>query len=566
MNPVLGPALPVLALAWPLLLGLLAAWPGWRARALWVLPVAPLPALLLALLGAEGTTVVPDLLLGTRLVADAPGRLLLGVVALIWAAAGVFALGYFRAARKPAVLAGFWCLTLSGNLGVMLAADVASFYVAFAAVSLAAYWLVVHDGTPRALSAGRVYLVLALLGEALLLAGLLLGAAAAGSLEVAAVGAAMAEAPVALGCLILGFGLKAGMVPLHMWLPLAHPAAPTPASAALSGAIVKAGVIGLLRFLPGDPAPWAEAMVWLGLAGAYGGVLAGLTQRNPKAVLAYSTISQMGLVIAALGVGLRAEAALYAAHHGLAKAALFLGVGVLAATGRRHLGWVLPLAALPALSVAGAPLLGGALAKAAIKPGFAGWQDWAVVLSAVGTALLLGRALWLSARGGAEAAEARPGPLLWAPWLLLTASALLLPWGLLAGFSALTTGYATGAAALWDGAWPLLAAAGLAALALLARLRAPALPEGDLAEPLGRLARGAVAALRRIPEPAAPSLPPAEAGRGRAAVERLEGGLLPWRRGGLVAALLALALALSLAGWPGLEALPSPGAGPPLAR
>lgn len=548
MNFLSGSLLPFAALAWPLLLGLAAAWPAWRGRALWVLPAAPLPALLLALAWPDGGSAAPPLLLGSALMLDAPGRLLLGMVAAIWLAAGVYALGYFRRPEKPAVFAGFWCLTLSGNLGVMLADDVATFYVAFAAVSLAAYWLVVHDGSAKALAAGRVYLVLALLGEALLLVGLLLGVGAAGSVSIAAVAGALDRSPWALTCLILGFGLKAGMVPLHMWLPLAHPAAPTPASAALSGAIVKAGIIGLIRFLPEDAGFWATGLVLLGLAGAYGGVLAGLMQRNAKAVLAYSTISQMGLVLAALGAGLAAEAALYAAHHGFAKAALFLGVGVLAATGRRALPWVLALAALPALSVAGAPLLGGALVKAALKPGFEGWVALAVTLSATGTALLLGRALWLGARAPAEAEDARPEPLLWGPWAGLILVALLLPWGLLAGFSTLTPGHALGLPALWDATWPLLLAALLAAPALLLRLRAPQLPEGDLVVPLGAAARAAMAGLRRIPEPRAPRLAlPAAAGQGAAALARIEAALLPWRRGGLLAVGLVLALALSLA-------------------
>ena len=545
MSLVTGPLLPLIALAWPLVLGLAAALPAWRARALWVLPAAPLPALLLALAGSDGSTVVPGLLLGTMLMLDPAGRLLLGVVALIWIAAGLYALAYFRPSRKLAAFAGFWCLTLSGNLGVMLAADVATFYVAFAAVSLAAYWLVVHDATPRALSAGRVYLVLTLGGEALLLAGLLLGAHAAGGIEVGAVAAALADAPIALTCIVLGFGLKAGMLPLHMWLPLAHPAAPTPASATLSGAIVKAGIIGLVRFLPEDPGLWSGALVWLGLLGAYFGVLVGLTQRNAKAVLAYSTISQMGLAIAALGAGLRAEATLYAAHHGFAKGALFLGVGVLAASGRRHLRWLVPLAALPTLSVAGAPLSGGAIAKAAIKSGFAGWTEGAVVLSAAGTALLLGRALWISARGHAAADDARPKALLWVPWLGLTLAALLLPWVLIGRFSALSAGDVLRLPALWDGVWPLLVAAGLAGIALLAGLRTPPVPEGDVIAPLGRAVRIAVVALRRIPEPAPRRLDLPRLRRGEEALERIEASLLRWRHGGFVVAMLVLLLALA---------------------
>ena len=151
----------------------------------------------------------------------------------------------------------------------------------------------------------------------------------------------------ALALLILGFGLKIGLVPLHVWMPLAYTAAPIPAAAVLSGAAVKAGVIGLIRFLPLRAAlpGWGEALAALGLFSAFYGVAVGITQHNPKTVLAYSSVSQMGLIAAVLGMGLAAgdkasalAAAFYAAHHVLVKGALFLAVGVVAATGARACG------------------------------------------------------------------------------------------------------------------------------------------------------------------------------------------------------------------------------------
>ena len=149
----------------------------------------------------------------------------------------------------------WWLLTLTGSLGVFIAADLASFYLTFGLASLAAWGLVVHDGTPRAVDAGAIYLALAVLGEiCLLLAFALLAAATPGdSLAIRDVVALLPASPwrgLTLALLIAGFGLKIGLVPLHVWLPLAHPAAPMPASAVLSGAIIKAGVIGLIRFLP----------------------------------------------------------------------------------------------------------------------------------------------------------------------------------------------------------------------------------------------------------------------------------------------------------------------------
>ncbi len=195
--------------------------------------------------------------------------------------------------------------------------------------------------------AGEIYLVLAVLGEiCLLIAFALLAAAIPGeSLAIREVVAVLPASPwrdLTLALLIAGFGLKMGLVPLHVWLPLAHPAAPMPASAVLSGVIVKAGVIGLIRFLPVEAAlpDWGGTLAALGPPDRVLRRRAAASRRhNPKTVLAYSSVSQMGLVAAVLGMGLAAgdgagmAAAFYAAHHVLAKGALFLAVGVVAATG-----------------------------------------------------------------------------------------------------------------------------------------------------------------------------------------------------------------------------------------
>jgi formate hydrogenlyase subunit 3/multisubunit Na+/H+ antiporter MnhD subunit len=504
---ITGPWLPLLALVTPLLLALLASLPPLRRHAVRLLPLAPLPALPVALVGARGgTTTAPDLLLGVQLGLDERGALFLGMAATLWLLAGLYAATYLRDTRQPAVFTGFWCLTLAGNLGVFLAQDVATFYIAFATVSLAAYGLVAHEATERALRAGRIYLILAIVGEAALLGGLLLGVHAADSLRIAdvraALGSLQGRAPgsqLGIALLLVGFGLKAGLMPLHMWLPLAHPAAPTPASAVLSGAIVKAGIYGLIAFLPGgaQAADWGTLLLLVGLFSACAGVLLGLTQGDPKAVLAYSTISQMGLVIAVIGLGLTQAdparalnaATLASVHHGLAKGALFLGVGVILATGARHRAWVLVPTALLALSVAGLPLSGGAWAKAALKmPVEPGVVAGALSLSATGTALLLGR-FWLLMQARADARispNGRPAVGLWLPWALLLLSALAAPWWLVPGHSTLPTAHVLTPASLWAGLWPLLLAGVLAALALRARFKPPAVPEGDLAGPLER--------------------------------------------------------------------------------
>ena len=236
-------------------------------------------------------------------------------------------------------------------------------------------------GTPSARRAGGVYMAFALLGEAVLLIAFVMLAAGepSGSVQIRDVVAALPASPwrdAALALIILGFGMKIALVPLHGWMPLTYTAAPIPAAAVLSGAAVKAGVIGLIRFLPLSAAfpGWGEALVWLGFISAFYGVAIGVTQRDPKTMLAYSSISQMGVIAAALGMalagadqGAATEVAFYAANHVLVKAALFLAVGAVAALDGRARTLALIMAALLGLSLAGLPLTGGALAKLAVK-------------------------------------------------------------------------------------------------------------------------------------------------------------------------------------------------------
>jgi hydrogenase-4 component B len=472
-----GPLLPLVALVWPVLLAGLAALPALRGRAVRLLPLAPLPALWLALLGTEGTTSAPDLLLGVELGLDATRRLLLGLTAVLWFFAALAAQP-MTGRPNTALFSGFWCLTLAGNLGVFLALDAVTFYVAFAAVSLAAWFLVVHDRTEAALHAGRVYIVIALVGEVLLLIGLLLGAGAAASAEIADIREALgtsATGPVAMALLTVGFGIKAGMVPLHVWLPLAHPAAPVPASAVLSGAIVKAGLFGMILFLPERDA--GHVLVILGLAGAFGAALWGLTQSNPKAVLAYSTVSQMGLMVMLVGVGgaARELAPYYALHHGLAKGALFLLVGVmLAAVGRGQRLACLAAAIAVSASVAGVPLTGGSLAKAAAKPGLSDALALAMSLGSVATTVILAwflHRLWLLP-------DARQDVPRWGLRLAVPCAvgglAFIAPWFFWQAWTGRGPGYLLAVDPALDALWPV--AAGLLAATLLLRRGLPQRP------------------------------------------------------------------------------------------
>ncbi len=535
-----GPILPLLSLVWPLLLGVVASLPPMQARAISLLPLAPLPALAAAWAGVRGETVVPDLLLGAVLSAGAEGALLFGMTAVLWFAAGIYALVYLRDTRRPAVFAGFWCLTFAGNLGVFVAADVATFYVSFAAVSLAAYALVVADGTDEALRAGRIYLVLAVLGEACLLLGLILGAGAAGSLSLPEVRAALVGEPVAAVLLIVAFGVKVGLVPLHVWLPLAHPAAPTPASAVLSGAIVKAGVIGFILLVP--EVPW---LVPAGLATAFLGAVLGLTQRHPKAILGYSTVSQMGLIVALLGAGDAGPAAYHAMHHGLAKGALFLSVGLVAAAAGRWRWLALGTVALAAMSVAGVPLTGGALAKAAGKGALEPWAATAVTVSGATTTLILGWFLLCLAR---QPGKGRPSLLLTVPTLALALAAIVVPWWLWQGWTGLPADYPLHADTVWSSAWPV--GLGLAVLALVALRPVSHVPAGDIVIWVERTVRDLRhwflrTALERSGKVRAPR---PRAGRAGVVAEVAERRLLRWGWSGTAMVLAALAIAGTLLG------------------
>ena len=494
MNPAaLWLALPILL---PLVLAAVAPLSFIRRHSLSLLPIAALPALAAAFLAPEGTAfTAPDILFGAQLVLDGNARLFLGFAAFLWTAAGFYARSYMRGDERPGAFAALWCLTLAGNIGVFLAGDVATFYVSFACVSLAAYPLVVHSRKPRAVRAGSVYIVLALVGETCLLLGFMLATSGSETLLIADVREAAANSvwrgPIML-LLVAGFGIKAGLVPLHVWLPLAHPAAPTPASAVLSGAIVKAGIFGLMQFLPlGFDLPfWRDALLWAGLFTAFYGVAIGLTQNNPKTVLAYSTVSQMGIVIALLSAALQpgepaaialAAASFYALHHGLAKGALFMGVGVVAASGPRALATVLPVLALPALSLAGLPFTGGALAKLGAKPPLGGGMaELLFTLSAIGTALLMVRFMLAVARTHSPEPSARASVGILGPWLAAVVASLLVPWALFAATTGLEPSYPLTPGNLIGALWPAAVAGIVAAIAWRLHWRAPAIPEGDL--------------------------------------------------------------------------------------
>ncbi len=448
-------------------------------------PWTAFPALLVAMLPeAPAPANVPWLLLDSQFGLDThETRVFLLFTSLLWAVAGVYAATYLARDRQRHRFWFFYQLTMAGNLGLIIALDVATFYFCFTLMTFAGFGLIVHEGSDLARRAGRVYVLMAVLGEVMLLTSFILLAFEATGISIAALAEGLQDSPfrqLIIALLIGGFGVKAGVIPLHIWLPLAHPVAPTPASAVLSGAMIKAGLLGWLRFLPLGDVPmhvWGTLVIGVGLGAAFAAAVAGVLQKDPKTVLAYSSISQMGIISSCVGVVLIAPQtretmspaiAFYALHHGLAKAALFLGVGVAYAYIRHPWQRKLVNVAMyvPALALVGAPLTSGAAAKNAIKdplalaqPHVEQWLTWLLMLAAVGTTILMARFLYLIRPGAVGGEVHHPFEAgLWAPWGLLilgsvTAAITVPRYVGLPGVEAIfiTPPY------LWQAIWPVVA-------------------------------------------------------------------------------------------------------------
>ncbi|HZF29471.1 MAG TPA: hydrogenase 4 subunit B [Gammaproteobacteria bacterium] len=335
---------------------------------------------------------LPDLPFHLRL--DALSGVFLILLGAASVGTSVFGAGYFRTGEgtAPGLLCLQYHVFLASMGGVLLADDAYAFMVAWETMALASYFLVTtQHRIPEIRRAGFLYLLIAHVGaiSILLSFGVLQGgrweftfdAMRAATLSPGAAAAAFLFA-------LCGFGAKAGLVPLHVWLPEAHPAAPSPVSALMSGVMLKTAVYGMLRVsfdLLGPPAWWwGLVALGVGLFTAFYGVVFAAVQTDMKRLLAYSSIENIGIVFAGLGLalvftnaGMNALAALalvallyHCINHALMKSLLFLGTGsVLHATGERNLGklgglirrmpWVAWLTLVGALAISGLPPLNG---------------------------------------------------------------------------------------------------------------------------------------------------------------------------------------------------------------
>ncbi|ULL00543.1 hydrogenase 4 subunit B [Bradyrhizobium sp. I71] len=297
--------------------------------------------------------------LGAHFRLDALSAFFLVVVNLGGVAASLFALGYGRHEDSPGRVLPFYPAYLAAMNVVVLANDAFSFLVAWEFMSLTSWAMVVsHHRDPENVRAGYVYILMASFGTlALLLAfGLLASGAGYDFDAIRASHPSTALTGTVVILVLLGAGSKAGLVPLHAWLPLAHPAAPSHVSALMSGVMTKVAVYGFVRIvfdLVPEPVWWWSMVVLLvGGPTATLGVLYALMQRDIKRVLAYSTIENIGIIFTGLGLALafKAEgldwvaalaftaAMLHVFNHALFKSLLFFGAGaVLGATGERDM-------------------------------------------------------------------------------------------------------------------------------------------------------------------------------------------------------------------------------------
>jgi formate hydrogenlyase subunit 3/multisubunit Na+/H+ antiporter MnhD subunit len=437
------------------------------------------------------------------------GWFLLAVLG-VGAVAGVFGSSYLASGREHRPAAGahaLFALLLVALVGVVTAQSLVPFLAAWEVMALSAYLLVMHEHDDAEVRrAGLIYIVLTHLST-LALIGMFaaLGANTPGrtfvELGLANSGPGTGRT-VALVFALIGFGLKAGAVPLHFWLPGAHSAAPSHVSAVLSGVMLKMGIYGLLRVLLmlGPPPPWfGWTLLGLGLLSGVLGVLWALAQHELKRLLAYHSVENIGIILLGMGVGALGVtyhhpvvavlgftgALLHTLNHALFKSLLFLGAGtVIRAAGSRMidqmggLGRMLPWTAvcfgIGSVAIVGLPPLNGFVSEWVVFRGLlsAGLSRDVTRLAVIGVAglgLIGGLALACFTKVNATVflgyrraipsgtrLAADPGPGMLVPMLLLAGSCVVL--GLFPGLALVP------ASMIASGLVPASAGAGVAAV------------------------------------------------------------------------------------------------------
>lgn len=314
------------------------------------------------------------------------------VAAFMWMMAAIFSREYFTCLHNRNRYYFFLLWTLGATMGVFLSADLYTTFVFFEIMSFTSYVWVAQEENAAALRAAATYLTVAVLGGLVMLMGIFLLYHQLGTLvigELAGAAAACGDKRmlyIAGGCMLFGFGAKAGVFPLHIWLPKAHPVAPAPASALLSGILTKTGIYGILilssRLFLHD-ADWGRLILALGVVTMFGGAVLAVFSIDLKRTLACSSMSQIGFILVGIGMqGLLGEENTLAVHgtflhmvnHSLIKLVLFMTAGLIYERTHaldlnkiRGFGRKKPLLAsiflTGALAIGGIPLFGGYISK-----------------------------------------------------------------------------------------------------------------------------------------------------------------------------------------------------------
>ena len=401
------PLMVAIPLAGGFLIPILGRLTGSRRSAA-ILPIAMAAAVLVLavamLAGSNGTVVLWiggwKFPIGISLLADGLSRLMLVIIAGVSLLALLFSMDYMRQYTSPALYYGLFMLMLAGMNGVVLAGDLFNMFVFIEIAGISSYALVAFGTEADELEASLKYLVLGTIASTFLLVGIAIVYNVTGQLNwakiaqvIQAAGGPSRPLYVAAALFLMGFGLKAAMVPFHAWLPDAHPSAPAPISAMLSGVLIKAcGVYALARVVFsvfGASEVFGWILIALGASSMVVGVFLAVGQWDFKRLLAYHSISQMGYVVLALGAAAVmqvrgvSEAVVALAifgglfhlfNHAIFKSLLFLCSGSIEyATGTRQLkslgglGRKMPITGaclrIASLSISGVPPLNGFWSK-----------------------------------------------------------------------------------------------------------------------------------------------------------------------------------------------------------
>ena len=275
---------------------------------------------------------------------DPLGRVFAAVITVVWLMAGIFSCEYMKHEKEEKRYFGFYVLVYGVLMALCFSGNLVTYYMFYEMMTLTTLPLIMHNKSREAIMAGLKYLFYSLCGAYLVLFGIYFLNRYAGTLDFTAGGSGLEAAGghsalmlVVVFLMILGFGVKAGMFPMHAWLPTAHPVAPAPASAVLSGLVVKMGVLGIVRVIFYVVGPevirgtWVQtAWLTLTLITVFMGSMLAYREKVMKKRLAYSTVSQISYILFGLAL-LNPEAMtgslLHVVFHACIKSCLFLSAG-----------------------------------------------------------------------------------------------------------------------------------------------------------------------------------------------------------------------------------------------